>query len=259
MTSNLLEVKQLTKSFGGLKAVNNCSFEVPKGKIVGLIGPNGAGKTTVFNLVTGFLTPDKGSVKLNGVDVAKMKPDRIARMGIARTFQMIRLFPNMTVIDNMMLSVKNEREGLFDALVRIPSLKKEEQFNEQKCMDMLKFVGLEAKKYERARNLSYGQQKLLELARTLIADPEIILLDEPAAGVNLTLLKKIGKLLLGLKKQGKTILLIEHNMEFIMNICDKVVVLDYGQEIAAGTPKQVRKNKKVLDAYLGGVDMRIVT
>lgn len=257
--TNILEVRKLNKSFGGLKAVKDCSFVVPQGKIVGLIGPNGAGKTTIFNLIMGFLKPDTGSIKLDKVQIAGMKPDRIGRMGVSRTFQIIRLFPNMTVIDNMMLSIKNEREGLLDALIRIPPLKKEEQHNEQRCMDMLKFVGLEAKKYERARNLSYGQQKLLEIARALIADPEILLLDEPAAGVNLTMLKKISGLLRTLRKQGKTILLIEHNMEFIMNICDNVVVLDYGQEIAVGTPKQVRKNKKVLDAYLGGIDTKIVT
>lgn len=255
----LLEIEHLNKSFGGIKAVNSCSFVVPHGKIVGLIGPNGAGKTTVFNLITGFLRPDSGKMKLDGVSLAGMKPDRIARMGVVRTFQMIRLFPHMTVIDNMMLAIKNEREGLFDAIFRIPPLGKEEKHNEERCGEMLAFVGLETKKHEKAKNLSYGQQKLLEIARALIADPEILLLDEPAAGVNLTMLKKIGDILKRLRDQGKTILVIEHNMEFIMNLCDTVVVLDYGQEIAVGAPHQVRKNKKVLDAYLGNIDVKIVT
>ncbi len=255
----LLEVEHLNKSFGGIKAVNSCSFVVPHGKIVGLIGPNGAGKTTVFNLITGFLGSDSGKIKLDGVSLMGMSPDRIARMGVSRTFQMIRLFPHMTVIDNMMLAIKNEREGLFDAVFRIPPLSKEEKHNEERCVEMLAFVGLDAKKHEKAKNLSYGQQKLLEIARALIAKPEILLLDEPAAGVNLTMLKKIGELLKKLRDQGKTILVIEHNMEFIMHLCDTVVVLDYGQEIAVGNPSQVRKNKKVLDAYLGNIDVKIVT
>lgn len=255
----LLEVRHLSKDFGGIKAVDACSFSVHEGKIVALIGPNGAGKTTVFNLITGFLKPDAGRIILDTSDVTSFAPDQIARMGISRTFQSIRLFPNMSVIDNMMLARKNEREGIADALIRIPSLDAEEKQHEEQCMALLEFVGLHAKKDELAKNLSYGQQKLLEIARALVGEPEILLLDEPAAGVNLTMLAKIGELLKKLRHQGKTILLIEHNMEFVMGLCDSVVVLDYGKEIAVGTPQQVRKNKKVLDAYLGGINTKIVT
>ncbi|MDO8642611.1 MAG: ABC transporter ATP-binding protein [Candidatus Woesearchaeota archaeon] len=256
---NILTVRHLSKDFGGIKAVDACSFSVPEGKIVGLIGPNGAGKTTVFNIITGFLTPTSGHVLLDGVAIGGSSPDSVARRGISRTFQSIRLFPNMTVIDNMMLGRKNEREGIADALFRIPSLAAEERQHETQCMSFLEFVGLTAKKDELAKNLSYGQQKLLEIARALVGEPEILLLDEPAAGVNLTMLAKISELLKKLRRQGKTILLIEHNMEFVMGLCDTVVVLDYGKEIAVGTPAQVRKNKKVLDAYLGGIDTKIVT
>lgn len=256
---NVLDVRGLSKDFGGIKAVNACSFSVPRGKIVGLIGPNGAGKTTVFNLITGFMQPSAGRVVLEGTNITGASPHQIARRGISRTFQSIRLFPTMTVIDNLMLACKHEREGVLDALIRIPRLDDEEKQHAEQCMTMLEFVGLHAKKDELAKNLSYGQQKLLEITRALAGEPEILLLDEPAAGVNLTMLAKISGLLKKLRRQGKTILIIEHNMEFVMGLCDTVVVLDYGKEIAVGTPAQMRKNKKVLDAYLGGINTKIVT
>ncbi len=250
----ILEIRHLEKSFGVIAAVKDCDFTVERGMIVGLIGPNGAGKTTVFNLICGHLKPDGGVISLDGVSMAGLRPHQIAQMGIARTFQLIRLFPNMTVLENMMLAVKDQHEEIWHALFSLPYMRKEERKNEQRCLELLALVGLQDKRDELAKNLSYGQQKLLEIARALIAEPELLMLDEPAGGVNLTMLNKIRQLLLELRNQGKTILLIEHNMEFVMGLCDKVVVLDYGEEIAAGKPAEIKKNKRVLDAYLGGVD-----
>jgi branched-chain amino acid transport system ATP-binding protein len=250
----MLKVTDLHKEFGGIKAVHDCDFHVKKGEIVGLIGPNGAGKTTVFNLVTGYIRPDRGTVIFDGADVTSLKPHIIARMGLSRTFQMIRLFPNMTVLENMLLAMKNQDEGFRAAIFRNPLMRKKVKQGLVRAIEMLEFVDLHAKKNELAKNLSYGQQKLLEIARALVNDPELLLLDEPAAGVNLTMLKKIKGLINKLKEQGKTILLVEHNMEFVMEMCDKVVVLDHGEEIAVGTPKQIQKNKKVLEAYLGGTE-----
>ncbi len=248
----MLEIKGLHKDFGGIKAVNECHFTVEKGKIVALIGPNGAGKTTLFNLISGFMVPDKGTIKLMGEDITSLLPYQRAVKGIARTFQLIRLFPKMTVMENMLLAMKDSHEELHHALWRTRKIKEEEIKNVEKAMDVLKLVHLEGKVDELAENLSYGQQKLLEIARALASDPKIVMLDEPAAGVNPTMIKKIGELLVKLKKEkGMTILFIEHDMEFVMNIADKVVVLDYGKEIAIGTPQQVKKNKQVIDAYLG--------
>lgn len=255
----MLEVKNLAKSFGGVQAVKNCDFTVEKGTIVGLIGPNGAGKTTVFNLATGCLSPDDGRVVFEGADITRLQPYQINRMGVSRTFQLIRLFQNMTVMDNMLTGLKNVNERLWRSFLKPRSMREQEHHYEQHCLELLKTVNLHEKKDELAKHLSYGQQKLLEIVRALASDPELLLLDEPAGGVNLTMLNTIRDLILKLKQQGKTILLIEHNMEFVMGLCDKIVVLDYGEEIATGTPKQIQKNKKVLDAYLGGIDEKIVT
>lgn len=255
----VLAVRDLRKEFGGIIAVHDCGFTVEQGAIVGLIGPNGAGKTTVFNLITGCMKVDKGSVVFDGADITNMEPYKINRMGLSRTFQMIRLFQNMTVMENMMTAKKNMNERLWRSFIKSRMMRDQEIVYETQCLELLRFVGLEEKKEELAKNLSYGQQKLLEIARALASDPELLLLDEPAGGVNLTMLNNIRNIILDLKKKGKTILLIEHNMEFVMGLCDKIIVLDYGEEIAAGTPKQIQKNKKVLDAYLGGIDEKIVT
>ncbi len=249
--SEVLIVKDLHKNFGGIKAVAGCDFSVERGNIVALIGPNGAGKTTVFNLITGFLKLDKGKVLLEGDDITHLVPHKRFSYGISRTFQLIRLFPKMTVIENMLLAMKHKHEGLLDALINSKKMKELEKNNEKKAMELLEFVNIQKKANESAGNLSYGQQKLLEIARALAQEPEIIMLDEPAAGVNPTMLKKIGELLIKLKKQGKTILFIEHDMEFVMKIADKVIVMDYGDEIAIGTPNEIQNNKKVIDAYLG--------
>jgi ABC-type branched-subunit amino acid transport system ATPase component len=246
-----LKINNLHKSFGGINAVNKCSFEVEDNTIVALIGPNGAGKTTIFNLITGFMSPDEGKVVLEGEDITNLKTHRRAQKGLSRTFQIIRLFPKMTVMDNMLTAMKHNKEGLLSSLFQTKTINELETFNKKRAMEYLKFVNLDVKVNELASDLSYGQQKLLEIAKALASEPEILLLDEPAAGVNKTMLNTIKELLLKLKKQGKTILFIEHDMEFVMNIADKVVVLDYGKEIAVGTPQQIQKNKKVIDAYLG--------
>ena len=249
--ASVLEVKNLYKDFGGIKAVDGCSFKVERGKITALIGPNGAGKTTVFNLITGFNTPDTGDIDFNGDSIIGKPIYKIANEGISRTFQLIRIFPKMGVLENVMIAEKDQNENFWHGLLMLPKMRKREKEVEEKALELLKFVGLQDKKNELASDLSYGQQKLLEIARALANNPDLLLLDEPAAGVNPMMLKKIKELLLNLKKEGKTILLIEHNMNFVMDISDKVIVLDHGEEIAVGEPAIIRKNKKVLDAYLG--------
>ena len=247
----MITVEHLTKTFGGVQAVNNCSFTVPRGKIIGLIGPNGAGKTTVFNIITGFMRSDSGNIIFDRTEISHLRPDQIFQLGISRTFQSIRLFPKLTVLENVLLAIKGQREGAIHAVIRLPMWRRATKHHREKAHEILAQVGLQGKENERAGEISYGQQKLLEIARALASDPELLLLDEPAAGVNPTLLKQIRDLLLNLKKQGKTILLVEHDMEFVMGICDSIVVLDYGKEIALGTPKEICKNPKVLEAYLG--------
>jgi len=246
----MLEIKNIAKHFEGIKAVDSCSFNTEKGKITALIGPNGAGKTTLFNIITGFIKPSKGKIFFEGKDISELKPEKRFNLGIARTFQMIRLFPNLTVLENMLLAMPNH-DQLWHPLFRFKELRRSERKNCKKAMEYLKFVGLAVKLDEKAMNLSYGQQKLLEIAKALAQDTDLIMLDEPASGVNLTMLAKIKDLLIELKKKGKTIFFIEHNMDFVMDMADKIIVLDYGKKIAEGTPKQIQGNKKVIDAYLG--------
>jgi len=252
----MLRVHNLHKSFGGIKAVKDCDFHVDRGKITALIGPNGAGKTTVFNLISGFIKPDKGIIFLNNMDVTDMEPYEIARVGVGRTFQIIRLLPKMSVLENILVAMPDQNEELSHAIFRSKIWKATEARNVEKALELLRLVDLHVKAEEQARHLSYGQQKLLEIAKALASDPVLLMLDEPAAGVNLTMLKKIAELMLKLKKEGKTILFIEHNMDFVMKIADQVVVMDHGDEIAIGTPKEVRRNKKVIDAYLGTTDIK---
>jgi ABC-type branched-subunit amino acid transport system ATPase component len=244
----MLKIKNVSKHFEGVKAVDKCSFEVEKGTITALIGPNGAGKTTLFNIITGFIKPCSGKIRFNGEDITGISPEKRFMMGISRTFQIIRLFPKLTVLENMLLAMPNH-DGALHSL--FPVKNSFEKNNREKAVELLEFVGIHAKLNEKAMNLSFGQQKLLEIAKALAQDSDLIMLDEPASGVNLTMLAKIRGLLLKLKKQGKTILFIEHNMDFVMDIADKIVVLDYGKKIAEGTPKQIQGNKKVIDAYLG--------
>lgn len=247
----LLEVKNLEKSFGGIKAVQDCDFAVDENKIVALIGPNGSGKTTLFNLITGLIAPNKGDIHFKGEPIAGLQPHEIARMGITRTFQLIRLFPKLTAMENLLLAKHQEGEKFLSTILKPFYIKHEEKTNKERCLEFLRLVGLEEKKDSLAQSLSYGQQKLLEIARTLATEADFLLFDEPVAGVNPVMREKIKHTLLKLKEEGKTILLIEHDMKFVMELADKVIVMDHGEEIAVGTPKQIQKNPKVLQAYLG--------
>lgn len=247
----MLEVANLEKRFGGVRAVHDCDFTVEEGSITALIGPNGAGKTTVFNLITGLIRPDKGSIVFRGEPLIDLEPHEIFAQGIARTFQMLRIFPKLTALENLMLAHHGAAEGIFDRLFRPRLVGDEERSRTKRALEYLELVGLTEKKGFRAGDLSYGQQKLLDIARCLATEADLILLDEPVAGVNPVLREKIKKLLEKLKGQGRTILLIEHDMHFVMGMSDKVVVLDHGEEIAIGTPDKIKNDARVIKAYLG--------
>jgi branched-chain amino acid transport system ATP-binding protein len=231
-----LDIRDLRKAFGGVRAVDGCSFAVPHGRISGLIGPNGSGKTTTFNLLTGVVAPDGGQVIYQGRDIAGLKPFQVFHRGITRTFQITRVFREMTVFENM-LSVT--ALGLPDRAARA------------RAEELLALVNLTHLRGEYGGRLSYGQQKLLEFARALMTDPDLILLDEPAAGVNRTLLQQLLDHIHRLQERGKTILIVEHDMNVIMNHCDRIFVMDYGVKIAEGPPAEIQRNERVIDAYFG--------
>ena len=252
-SSPLLETRGLTQRFGGLTAVADLNLRVQTGELVALIGPNGAGKTTVFNLVTGIYKPTAGDILFSGVPITGMEPSRIHGLGIARTFQNIRLFADLSVLDNVRIAHHaRSRYGLAAALLRTPRLRREEERVIEESLTLLRTLGLEELVGEKARHLPYGQQRRLEIARALAARPRLLLLDEPAAGMNL---KEIGDLMAFIARIraefGLTILLIEHQMKLVMGICERITVLDFGATIAEGTPEAVRADRRVLAAYLG--------
>jgi branched-chain amino acid transport system ATP-binding protein len=240
----LLQTQILSKSFGGIKAVDNCTFRVEAGSITALIGPNGAGKTTVFNLVSGLLKPDSGSISFNGESIAGLQPHQVTRKGISRTFQISRDLQEMTLLENLI--VQSPTKGFSD-LFQGSMLEHEREH----AMELLDFVGITHLADEQSKNLSYGQKKLMEFAATLMTEPRLILLDEPACGVNPALLEDIIERIQTLNKRGITFLIVEHNMDVVMNLCDPVIVMAYGTVLAQGAPDDIQNNEEVLEAYLG--------
>ena len=252
----LLKVSGLTKNFGGLCAVSNVNMEINEQELIGLIGPNGAGKTTLFNLLTGVYEPSEGKIELN-VDgamkeIGGMKPYAVTRMGRARTFQNIRLFKNLTALDNVKIAMhKNIKYGTLQAILRTPNYYREEERVEQQAEELLKVVHLYDKRNELASNLPYGEQRRLEIARALATKPKVLFLDEPAAGMNDSETEVLRQLIGKIRDLGITVVVIEHAMELMMNICDRLVVLNFGKKIAEGTPQEIQNNEAVIEAYLG--------
>jgi len=249
----ILVAEQVRKEFGGLVAVNDVDFEVPRGKVVSLIGPNGAGKTTFFNMLTGVYKPTGGRIVFDGVDVSDKPPHAITALGVGRTFQNIRLFQHMTSLENVLVGMHcRMRGGIFGSILRTPRVRREERDARERARELLRFSGLRGRDNEMARNLPYGDQRRLEVARALATDPKLLLLDEPTAGMNpqetadfTAFVKKLRE------ERGLTVLMIEHDMKVVMGISDRVTVLDYGQKIAEGTPQEIQGNERVIEAYLG--------
>ncbi|MEA4835920.1 MULTISPECIES: ABC transporter ATP-binding protein [Sporomusaceae] len=249
----LLKTTKLSKVFGGLRAVSNFEMEINKGELVGLIGPNGAGKTTAFNLLTGVYEPTEGEIIFDGQSVVGLKPYQVTQKGIARTFQNIRLFSDMTVLDNVKVAYHfHMKYGLAEAVSRLGRYFGEEEELEEQAIRFLEIFQLADKKDEVAKNLPYGEQRRLEIARALAAKPKLLLLDEPAAGMNPQETQQLLQMIRWIRKEfDLTILLIEHDMSLVMNVCERIYVLDYGKIIASGTPDEIKNNKQVVEAYLG--------
>ena len=249
---SLLEIRSLTKRFGGLTAVKNVSFDVGAGSIVGLIGPNGAGKTTVFNLITGIYRPDEGTIQFQEKEIGGLTTHSIVLGGIARTFQTIRLFQNLSVLDNVLAGRHcRMKSGVLGAMLRTPGERREEKAALMAAVQALDFVHLRAEAQNPAKNLSYGNQRLLEIARALASKPRLVILDEPAGGMNEQETTSLISLIRKVRDQGVTVLLIEHDMSLVMRVCEKIVVLEYGSKIAEGTPQEIKSDKEVVRAYLG--------
>jgi branched-chain amino acid transport system ATP-binding protein len=248
----VLEVENLTLRFGGLTALDDVSFHIDEGEILGLIGPNGAGKTTCFNAVTGVYRPTSGSIRFRGTSLAGMKRHKITQLGVARTFQNIRLFRTMTALENVLVGADAQHlTGMANALFRLPRHRREEQQGHDRAMELLRFMGLHRRADELAANLSYGDQRRLEIARAMATEPKLICLDEPAAGFNPAEKAKLMELIRKVRDQGYTVLLIEHDMKLVMGVTDRIVVLEFGRKIAEGRPAEIRDNPAVIAAYLG--------
>ena len=250
--SKVLEVENLTLKFGGLTALDDVSFHIAEGEILGLIGPNGAGKTTCFNAITGVYRPTSGSIRFRGESLVGKKRFQITQAGIARTFQNIRLFPTMTALENVLVGADAQHStGIFSALFRLPKHRREEAEGHDRAMELLRFMGIQRHADELAANLSYGDQRRLEIARAMATNPKLICLDEPAAGFNPEEKRVLMDLIRKVRDQGYTVLLIEHDMRLVMGVTDRIVVLEFGRKIAEGTPAEIRDNPAVIAAYLG--------
>jgi len=249
---NILVVDALSKSFGGIKAQNEVSFSIKQGYIYGLIGPNGAGKTTLFNLITGVYKPDSGSILFNDINIIGKNPYELVAFGIARTFQNVELFESMTVLENVLVGghVKT-KNGFWGAIIRMASVIREEIQAEKKAMELISFTNLEQDALKPCCDLPFGRQRVVEIARALASEPKLLLLDEPAAGLNAIETKILGKLLKKIKDMGITIILVEHDMNLTMEVSDQIIVIDRGEKLAEGTPGDIQKNNSVINAYLG--------
>ena len=251
----MLKVQDLTIRFGGLVAVDELNFEIQKGEIFGLIGPNGAGKTTCFNMISGTFKPTSGSIELNGKRIDGKQMYQINKLGVARTYQNINLFKTMTALENILVGQHARLScGLPSSVLKMPKERREETQAKQKAAEILEFVGLKGKETVLSNAMPYGDQRLLEIARALASDPCLLLLDEPAAGMNPTEKNQLAELILKIRETGITVLLVEHDMKFVMGITDEICVLNYGKRIALGKPEEVQKNEDVIAAYLGGDD-----
>jgi len=249
---NLLEVQYLNKRFGGLQAVGDVSFAVRQGSIKALIGPNGAGKTTLFNILSGMLAPDSGTIRFSNADIQGLQPYQVAAKGMSRTFQHTRLFTHMTALENMMIGRHiHSKAGFFAGMLSLPWTRKEEKAVRERCIEIMVFLGMADFADTEATSLAYGQQRILELGRALACDPKLLLLDEPAAGLNMRETAEMAKLISRIRDTGVTVLLVEHDMSLVMKISDEIAVLSYGQKIADDNPLAIQKNPEVIKVYLG--------
>lgn len=248
----MIEIRSITQKFGGITALDDISFQVAKGTITGVIGPNGAGKTTLFNIITGIYTQTSGQIFLHGTDISCIPAENLTKRGLVRTFQNIELFSSMTVLENIMVGLHSKtHSGIFSCMTKLPWLSAEEKDIRSQAQKWLSFCHLEDLQDQLAGNLPFGKGRLLEIARSLAASPEILLMDEPAAGLNNRETRDLANLILQIRDSGVTIVLVEHDMELVMEICDQIVVLNLGKKLAEGTPREIQDNPQVIAAYLG--------